>query len=114
MMMYDHTMGVSLGLHHRKPSRVESAKRMWRVSETLGGEDTGGEASVQVVECGAQAQMSPSEMWASDRASEPMLNAPVVSRLRRLLLALPPHGNEQGGDLILKASTTTTSVMKAI
>ena len=37
MMMYDHTMGVSLGLHHRKPSRVESAKRMWRVSETLAG-----------------------------------------------------------------------------
>ncbi|CAL8399079.1 unnamed protein product [Arctogadus glacialis] len=61
-----------------------------------------------------QAQMSPSEMWASDRASEPMLKAPVVSRLRRLLLALPPHGNEQGGDLMLKASTTTTSVMKAI
>ena len=37
MMMYDHTMGVSLGLHRRKPSRVESAKRMWRVSEMSGG-----------------------------------------------------------------------------
>ena len=30
-MMFDHGMGAPLGLH-RKPSRVESAKRLWRVS----------------------------------------------------------------------------------
>ncbi|KAI9516798.1 hypothetical protein NQZ68_013856 [Dissostichus eleginoides] len=29
-MMFDHGMGAPLGLH-RKPSRVESAKKLWRV-----------------------------------------------------------------------------------
>ena len=31
-MMFDHPMGMGL---HRKPSRVESAKRFWRVSPIL-------------------------------------------------------------------------------
>lgn len=35
-MMFDHPMGTSLGLR-RKPSRVESAKRFWRVSRAIGG-----------------------------------------------------------------------------
>lgn len=33
-MMFDHPLGTPLGLH-RKPSRVESAKRFWRVSLIL-------------------------------------------------------------------------------
>lgn len=46
-MMFEHPLGTPLGLH-RKPSRVETAKRFWRVSLIL---SDGERASAGVCVC---------------------------------------------------------------